>query len=447
MTTIAELKQQADDALYAEHFPEALAIYGRLVELQPSNLGARLRVGDALLAMGEVQRAAVVYASLARHAALACYPLRALAAIKILAALEPQLGSLLRDVGQLYSRESTRLGRSARSSLPDLNQAVPNGAAFALAAGADLPARAEALAARYTQGDLIFPEKLLPIPVLSLLNTDQFATVLGSLRLIRVRPGTAIIKQGATGSSFFVLTRGRVRVAQSSADGKEQTLATLHEGAIFGEMALLVSAPRTASVYAIDDCDLLEFDRDDMQAASGTMASLTQVLASFAQERLLSNVMSTATLFQPLDFQQRDDLMRRFVAVHAKGGDRIIEQDQPGQGLYVVLRGQVEVRRESNGSYETLATLGPGDTFGEISLINDGPTTASVVAIEPTTVLFLGRHYCERLIEAIPEIREYLENLAEGRVIETFRRMSRVPVPSENIDDIVVEINDSDLLI
>ena len=71
-----------------------------------------------------------------------------------------------------------------------------------------------------------------------------------------------------------------------------------------------------------------------------------------------------------------------------------------------------------------------------------------MVAVESTTVLFLGRHYCERLIAAIPEIREYLERLAEGRVMDTFRRMSRVSKPTAAGDDgEYEELSDFEVLI
>lgn len=439
MTTIADLKQRADQALYDEQYDRALALYAGMVELQPSSLDARLRVGDALMAGGDLQRAAVVYAALAKNAAHAGYPLRALVATKILAQLEPKLEVLLEGIGQLYGRGSERLGRSVRRSLPDPNEAVPAGREGGLAAGPDLGERAEQLAATYTAKDWLFPEKLMPIPVLSLLDASEFASVLGALRLVRARPGAVLIEQGAPGSSFFVLTRGSVRVTQRTSEG-EKDLATLHEGAIFGEMALLTSAPRSASVIAVSDCDLLEFDRDALTAASQTIANLTRALAAFAQERLLSNVMSTGGLFRPLDTKQRSDLMRRFVAAQVGPGEQVIRQGEPGKGLYVVLRGEVAVTREQDGVEQELARLGPGDTFGEISLLNEAPTTATVSATQPSTVLFLGREYCARLVQAVPEIRSYLEGIAEQRVIETFRRASMVPELTEEEDEEEIEV-------
>jgi cAMP-dependent protein kinase regulator len=216
-----------------------------------------------------------------------------------------------------------------------------------------------------------------------------------------------------------------VRVVKQPADAPTRTLATLHEGAIFGEMALLTDAPRSASVIAATDCELLEFDRDALLLASGTVSHLTHALATFAQDRLLANLLSTAALFKPLEPQQRHDLMRRFVAVHAEPGNALILEGEQGTGLHVVLRGEVMVTRVDGGQDVELARLGPGETFGEISLIEQTMTTATVTATQPTTVLFLGRDYFERLISAVPAIGAYLKQLSEDRMLDT--RISLMP--------------------
>src|SRR3954462_11224640 len=104
MLTIGELKHAADECLFSDDYEQALRLYVQIVELQPLHLDARLRIADALLALGEVQRAAVVYVRLAQYAAHAGYPLRALTALKILGALEPELKSLVRGVSELYGR-------------------------------------------------------------------------------------------------------------------------------------------------------------------------------------------------------------------------------------------------------------------------------------------------------------------------------------------------------
>lgn len=59
------------------------------------------------------------------------------------------------------------------------------------------------------------------------------------------------------------------------------------------------------------------------------------------------------------------------------------------------------------------------ELIGEMALIRGGATTATVVAGRPATVLFLAREYVERLVAGVPEIRQYLDDLAEERELDT----------------------------
>ena len=84
------------------------------------------------------------------------------------------------------------------------------------------------------------------------------------------------------------------------------------------------------------------------------------------------------------------------------------------------LTGEVEiVKRDVTGTDVPVATLKSGEVFGEIALLRGTPATATVTAARQSTVLFLGRDYFERLVEAVPEIRQYFEQLTEDRLVET----------------------------
>jgi len=84
-----------------------------------------------------------------------------------------------------------------------------------------------------------------------------------------------------------------------------------------------------------------------------------------------------------------------------------------------VLSGELDVsRRASDGSVVPLGGLKPGDVFGEMALLHNSKTTATVTATRPSTVLFLAREYVMRIVQAMPEIKSYLEALAEDREID-----------------------------
>lgn len=444
MHTVRDLRNAGDTALHGGQFREALLLYASWLRFQPLDLDARLRVADSMLALGALQPAAQVYTVLAQLAAHSGYPLRSLIALKVLATLEPQLGSLIQGLAELYAAGSPRLGRGARPAPPNPDAPLPAGFQLGpLPDDATLLKGALAIAGSLENVRTQYPDKLLPIPLFSLLPPGDFAAVLSALKLVRARPGADVIREGDPGQSFYVVARGSVRVSRRDREQGQIQLAELRDGAIFGELALLSAAPRSATVSAVGDCDLLEFDRDALTAASSTVATIGRALSQFTQERLVSNLVTTAPIFRPLDRAQRMSLVKRFEAYEAEAGTALIRQGTAGQGLFVVLRGEVAVTRTEGGSEMPLAHLGPGDVFGEISLLGDEPTTASVVATQPSTVLMLGRDSFQKLVEAVPEVREYVTRISEERLMD--QRISMDMVSFNDIeagadDDIEIDL-------
>jgi CRP-like cAMP-binding protein len=437
MRTLRDLRALADQRLLSGDAHGALHAYCAIVQLEPFDLDARLRVADSLLALGEVQRAAVVYTAVARYTTHAGFPLRALVALKVLTALEPQLETLLAPLAELYSVDSPRLGRGVRVAPGDPDRELPPTLDLARAIPLEQLAPHAERVASDTAG-AAFPERLPPIPLFSELRAEAFRALLPALVLRRTRPGEVVLAEGEPGTSFFVIARGEVSVTKQLAQGGETVLATLHEGAIFGEMALVSAAPRSATVRAVTDTDLLEFDRAALAALSRDVATLATALDKFTRERLLSNLLQTSPLFRPLDRKQRMDLIRRFTAHDVAPGVQIVTEGHAGRGLFVLLAGEVDVSKIDGESKVLLATLKPGDVFGEISLLNDEPASATVTAARQSTVLFLGKDIFSRLIAAFPEIREYVSSLGEERMLDTRLLLEAGADEAELADDDLV---------
>ena len=432
MQTIGDLRAHADGKLLGGESSDALAAYVALVQLQPENVDARLRLADSLLALGKPQDAARVYTQVARHDANAGYPLRALVAVKVLAALEPSLGGLISGIAQLYGEGSPKLqGRAVRLSPGDPAQPLPDGFELNSTVSVEEILTLAGQVGTDLSSIAAYPGTLPPIPLLSDLPSEAFERVLSAVTLIRARPGQVILNEGEAGDSFFTLARGTVSVTRVSSAGGPVELATLHDGAVFGEMALVSAAPRGATVTTVTDADLLEFSRTALAAASNDLSVIARGLEKFTRERLLSNLLATAPLFQPLDRKQRLDLLRRFTAHEVQAGTPLIEEGRPGQGLYVVLHGSVDVTKVDGDEKVFLATLGPGEVFGEISLLHDAATSATVTAATRSTVLFLARDYFRRLVAAVPEIRHYVDDLGEERLLDTRLHLTETPLEGD----------------
>jgi CRP-like cAMP-binding protein len=255
------------------------------------------------------------------------------------------------------------------------------------------------------------PGALPKIPLFSDLPEDAFIALFERCPLRRAEPGERIIDQGSIGTSFFVICAGKVRVLRTEADATRE-LATLDEGAFFGEMALLSDAPRSASVEAAaEDTQLLEIPALVLTELSTKHPTVATALKKFCRQRLLSNLMNSAAIFKPFTKGERRDLVQRFRARDAMAGETLIREGQPSDGLYVVLTGELAV--DVGGRH--VATLKEGEVFGEISLLTRSVTMASVKTTRRTSLLRLPRADFDQLIMSHPQILELVAELTDER--------------------------------
>jgi cAMP-dependent protein kinase regulator len=142
--------------------------------------------------------------------------------------------------------------------------------------------------------------------------------------------------------------------------------------------------------------------------------------------------MATSKLFKPFNRVQQRDLLRRFTSHDVAPQTVVIHEGEEGRGLFVVLSGELDVsRRASDGTTVPLGNLKTGDVFGEMALLRNMKTTATVIAQRPATVLFLAREYVARIVAAMPEIKSYLEALAEEREIDNQLVMGEDETPAD----------------
>ena len=79
-------------------------------------------------------------------------------------------------------------------------------------------------------------------------------------------------------------------------------------------------------------------------------------------------------------------------------GRTLVEQGATGHEAFIIVEGEAEVRRNDR----RVATLGPGQQFGELAIIDGGPRTASVIAETDLRVLVLGQREFSALLDEVP---------------------------------------------
>ena len=115
-------------------------------------------------------------------------------------------------------------------------------------------------------------------------------------------------------------------------------------------------------------------------------------------------------------------------------GDIIVTEGEPGSSLFLIVGGTVKVfTRSDDGGNLQLAELGPGDFFGEVSLLSGKPRTATITARTKITAIELDRASVDRIAENHPEVMKVLEDFCERRakdaVEAVMRRLRNAPPP------------------
>jgi len=105
-------------------------------------------------------------------------------------------------------------------------------------------------------------------------------------------------------------------------------------------------------------------------------------------------------LFSGLTDRALGALAARVEVIEYETGQYIVRQNQIGTGFYLIIRGRARVVRGG----DELAVLGPGDFFGELSVLDQSPRMAHIVALESTVCLALASWDLIKLLERNPKI-------------------------------------------
>lgn len=104
--------------------------------------------------------------------------------------------------------------------------------------------------------------------------------------------GDVVVQEGAPGDSFFLIRSGHVEVSTGDIrnGGQQIALGVMGEGAFFGEVALLTDKPRTATVVAKDNLELMELTREDFNAIALELPSVRNVIELYQKKRVQDTI-------------------------------------------------------------------------------------------------------------------------------------------------------------
>jgi CRP-like cAMP-binding protein len=414
MTDTAALRAKVDKALSENKPADAVCYLAEMVASSPDDRHTRVALAIALGDAGNPAGALKVLRGLADHLAHQGFLLPAMIVVRHGLEHAPEDASLLSTLKRLHVR-GVRAKAGDLPVPPPLKgtKAAPTTATADALLGLGGKERLE----RVTEVAAQFPDKgsaaiPLPMPLFSELEEEAFIETVKRLAYKRVPSGTKLLVEGQPGDTLLIVASGHVNIDKGGTQ-----IAKIGPGSVLGEMALITGAPRSATATSHEDVEVFELSRGDVEKLAAKKPKIAEELVEYCRKRLIGNLLRTSPLFKSFDEDTRFNLIGRFQRTGFLPGAKIIEQGQPGKGLFVIATGEVEVAVAKDGAAPVVvANLGPGDVIGEISLLKDSATTATVTARGRVGALFLAKDEFQKVLNEQPNVRKYLEGLSEDRI-------------------------------
>jgi CRP-like cAMP-binding protein len=229
------------------------------------------------------------------------------------------------------------------------------------------------------------------LPIFEDVPVDVLNELAGRVRLRTLALNQPVFRQGDRPTAFYVVRSGLLEVIEEDPEtGEERQIRTLGRGESFGELGLLMDAPRAATIRAVEEAEVFEVDQGTFDHLLADMIHVPDFEPTLQQLVELRQ----QPCFAHLGNDQLVELRRRGEWLVIGAGQAVVRQGEEGDSFYAISSGQFDIVVDG----ERKQTIGPGSYFGEIALLLDVPRTASVVARTPARVFRLDRDGFDRLL-------------------------------------------------
>jgi CRP-like cAMP-binding protein len=303
-------------------------------------------------------------------------------------------------------------------------------------------------------------ELIRNIPLFAGLDASELGEFLRIFERIELASGACLVRQGQPADCALVMESGDADVITALPGGGEATVATLGPGSVLGEMALLESGTRSATVIArssvagysverdsfrmllaqrndvafqiqkritltlcrrLRELNARILDADTPESAAPAMAARVGGArrAPAFEWRTFLPVLPLLHRFTPLEIDTFADLAS---VVELDRGEMLFEQGTPSAGCYLVVRGAVEIANTRDGRRHRIGILGPGRLCGVLALIEGQPHSMGAVARERATLLGLDKAAFDRLFSGSDRVASRFQDAINQELLRALAR-------------------------
>jgi len=270
--------------------------------------------------------------------------------------------------------------------------------------------------------------RLKPLPFLSGVPEATLVAMASRLVPIQKKAGEYVVQQEQPPEAMFIVESGRVQLLSSEEGGD---FSELGSGESFGEMALLTGKPHSHAVQAASNAVLWALPAAEFAKLAEEHPEIRRALSQNIREPLqgqdksrASKRLSQVPLFSGLSEEVLGAVAERLLLRHVPAGELVFSEGAPGDSLYVIDSGQVEIVAPGKAGGAVLARMGADEFFGEMALLTGKPRSSAARTATHTNLWALYRPDFDDLINRYPSISLALSRVLSQRLDEMDRRFA-----------------------
>jgi ATP-binding cassette subfamily B protein len=254
-------------------------------------------------------------------------------------------------------------------------------------------------------------EFLAAVEILSVFTAEELEQLAAAIETRAYAFGDTICSAGDAADGLYVIRTGSVRVF-SEEHGKETSMGVRKAGEVFAEIAMLRSYRHELSARAALKTEVWFIPRAAIEPVVARNPAALDFINNYVAVSSAGGLV--ARLFDlrgKVSKPELDDFVRSVGVKRVAAGKEILKQGaRDDRRLYVVRQGQVRILVHDSTDEFVLATLGPGEIFGERASLMRQEQPATVVAATDTTVLVIPEKSAHFILERNTKFREVIED-------------------------------------
>ena len=260
-------------------------------------------------------------------------------------------------------------------------------------------------------------QRLRTAPGLEALSDDERSRIAANLDVEIFHAGRTLFREGNQPDALYIVESGAARIQ------RDELLIDAGPGEVLGLMAMLADKPHAESAQAQSETLVWSLSRSAFTELAAQNPNLLAHLSEGLRarlgpedEQLAIERLQALPIFASLDSTTLKAVAERLMLQHVPGHEVVYTEGSPGDALYLIDSGRVEVVSNVSRRGEVLARLGAGGFFGEMALLTGRSRTTGVRTAEATNLWVLYRSDFDELLARHPALSQALSRTLGERL-------------------------------